>query len=132
MPWLLTMLFLWVVMFFLVIGTVFADIYVVYKADNNEVYSLSEADDAMAPEGYGKAMVEGSIDGLQHSPRNYIFKNDKLSPNFKKIEADEKIINDAKEKSGEIGQVEKRALKTAYESLKAEGVKFKHLKDSDF
>lgn len=72
---------------FLITSVSKADVYVITAPDNS-VYSLSEADDAVLPQGYVKTIVKGSIKNLPISGDSslYNFNNGAFSINTNKIQ----------------------------------------------
>lgn len=127
-------------MYFLVIfllfvcNVCFGDVFVIYESTSKEVYSVSEKDDTVLPDGHDKKMLLGTIEqlGLEENPTNYTYKSNKFILNSKKINEQEKKMSDESAKKSELELIEKKQRKAAFEQLKAEGVVFEHVTDADF
>lgn len=80
----------------LMTGFARADVYVVTAPDNS-VYSLSELDDAVVPQGYKKNIIKGSIENLPISGgvQLYDFKNGQFIINANKVAEKNKIDQSA-------------------------------------
>lgn len=109
----------------------FADLYVIYKTATGEVYTVSEKDDTILPDGHAKVVLAGTPKDLfpQDHPTNYKYENGQFVRNMAKIAAEEekKAAEDAEKQEEE--QIQKRIRKVAMDQLKAEGATFKHAKE---
>lgn len=109
----------------------FADSYVIYKTATGDVYTVSEKDDTVVPEGHTKVVLAGTPKELfpQDHPTNYKHENGQFVRNLGKIAAEEekKAVDATKEQEEEA--IQKRIRKVAIDQLKAEGAVFKHAKE---
>lgn len=115
--------------FLLLISTefVFADLVVIYNKSTKEVYSVSEKDDTIIPEGYEKVVTSGNLsDFTDENPLNYKFVNKKFVKDIDKISKQEQKKTEDKEKSDEEKLIQDRIEKIAIDQLKSEGVMFKY------
>ena len=89
---------MWILFLILMTGIVQADVYVITAPDKS-VYSLSEADDAVLPDGYKKDIIENkTISDLTITPgeeKLYDFNGSKFTPNAKKIQDKNKAEEEA-------------------------------------
>lgn len=102
---------MFLILFLLLPTIVFADVYVVYNPSNDEVYSLSNQDDAVVPSGYEKKTVKGNVEDYyaQSDAKDFKFKGNKIILNAKKITDREKQKEDrlAERKSKEDSAIAK-------------------------
>lgn len=116
----------------------YAEIFVIYNPTTKEVYSLSNQDDAVLPQGFEKKNIEGNANDYyaETDAKNYKLNGNKLVLNVKRINDIEKENQDAKtvaeEKEKEFKDIDNKVRKQAYEALKAEGKVFKHINDDTF
>jgi len=84
----------------------YADIYVIYNNETGEVYTISEKDDTVIPEGYSKEVLQGGFSNydFQYNPTYYKFKSKKFIVNTKKISDEEKIKQEMIEKENKKKQ----------------------------
>lgn len=74
---------------FMYSGLSYADVYIVHK--NGDIYSISEANDAVVPAGYTVKVLKGKIDdlGMTRHQSEYKLSGSKLVPDTVKIKANE-------------------------------------------
>lgn len=92
---------MWILFLLLMCSVSRADVYVITSQDNS-IYSISEQDDAVFPNGYLKNIVKGNISNLpiSGSPQLYNFSNGSFTLNKDKVQAKQadkaKAISDQK------------------------------------
>lgn len=92
----------------LIITPCFADVIVISDSKGN-IYTISEKDDTVVPDGFSKSIISGKTIndlGLIHAPDMYSFSNGKIKLDNKKIA--DKV---AKEEADAVKQAEKEAKK---------------------
>lgn len=111
-------LFSLVIMFLMSIGLSYADVWVVHN--NGQVYSLSEQNDAVVPQGYKVDILKGSIEdlALSRSTDEYIFDGKKFKVDASKVKAkeDKQLAEEQKI------EARKAKKKSAEDKLKALGL----------
>lgn len=89
----------------------FADVWVVYK--EGQIYSLSEANDAVVPAGYSVKVLKGSIDdlGLTRPTEEYTFDGSKFKLNTIVIKAKEDAQLEYEKELAEKKEAKQSAIK---------------------
>ena len=119
----------------MVCGIAQAKVYLIVNENTDEIYSLSNEDDAVMPEsGYKKVILDVEIKEIEllSQPTDYKYKDKKFILNVQKVSDKENAKTAAEEKAVELKQIEDKARRSALEALIAEGKTFKHYKLSDF
>lgn len=116
-------------------ATASADIYVIYHKETRDIYTVSEKNDFVVPEGHEvKQLPYEQISdlGLTENPNNHKYNNGRFIVNNEKLNE----IEQEKIKRQEILQeqelIEKEMKLQALKALKQKGKKFKHIKEADF
>lgn len=120
---------------FLLIPTIAnAEVYVLFDKSTKEVKSISKRDDAVLEQGWEKTILDGKLSGypLTYQAEYYTFENNRFIVNTKKLSDEANAIKKAEKRAKEMEKIERKKNKMAYEALKAEGVAFTELEDSDF
>jgi predicted metal-dependent hydrolase len=112
----------------------FANMYVLYEISTGSVVDISDWDDAVIEE--GQAKLEIADTDIVQEAKYYDIKNGKLSFNAKRFNdaqiAEQKVKEESEKVSAENKLIENKMKKQAYDALKAEGVKFEKILDTDF
>ena len=113
---------------------VFAETYLLLDANTKAIISISPEDDAQIEAGQEKVVIKDKFFEikLDSQLQDYFYINEKFVKDYEKISKRESDKIKSKKKSIEIEVIKKRALKDAYEKLKAENYNFKEVKDSDY
>jgi len=113
---------------------VFAETYLLVDSATKAVISISPEDDAVVKNGQEKVKIKDKFFEikLDSQLQDYFYINEKFVKDYEKISKRESDKIKSKKKSIEIEVIKKRALKDAYEKLKAENYNFKEVKDSDY
>ena len=119
------------IFFLLWCGIASADVVVIYNDQTKDVYSISDRNDAVVPEGYSVGSLPGRAEDYPN-PQDYQFVSKRLKINTAKIKDRNEAADAALERLKELDAVNKRAMKQAYEQLKAEGYQFKVLTNTEF
>jgi len=111
-----------------------AKTYLILDSSTKEIVSISPEDDAQVGSGQEKFVIKDNFHKitLTAQPQDYFYKNGAFIKNYDKISKKESDKIKYKKKAEEIEVIKKRALKDAYEKLKAENYNFKEVKDSDY
>lgn len=123
----------------LVVPQVFADTKILYDKETGQVFDItSPGNNPVIPPAKEGRLISSVIKqnkedmGIDHSLEYYIFNGKDIVLDFKRINAEEKIKSDSDSKTSEMDLIKKRAYKLAYQSLKADGVELKYIKEEDF
>ena len=111
-----------------------AETYLLLDKNTKAVISISPEDDAQVGVGQEKLIIDDEFlkITLTAPPQDYFYKNGNFIKDYDKISKRESDKIKAKKKDIEIKAIKKRALKDAYEALKAENYNFKEVQDSDY
>lgn len=125
--------------FFIVLGCFicsasFANVYVIYDSETNEVYSVSEKNDTVVPEGKVVAEIGGTIRqlGLSQNPCYYTYENGIFIVNNDKINEDLTAQAEYEKKQEELKKINEKAKKMAYEALVESGAEFEVITEKYF
>ena len=112
----------------------FAETYLLVDNSTKAIISMSPEDDAQIEAGQEKVVIKDKFFEikLDSQLQDYFYINEKFVKDYEKISKRESDKIESKKKSIEIEVIKKRALKDAYEKLKAENYNFKEVKDSDY
>jgi len=106
----------------------FADIVVIYDKTTKEIYTASDKDDTIVPEGCEKKILPGSItDFTTEPPTNYKLSGSKFIKDIDKISKGEEDKKKAEEIAAEQKMINDKLQQIAITALKAEGKTFKWL-----
>lgn len=113
----------------LVTNLVFAELYIVVDEKSKEIVTASEQNDTILQKGQELITLKGGFANYEFSdnPTNYFYKDNKFILNVKKINEQEKLKKELKEKDEEEKLIQERIRKISIDQLKIEGVIFKHL-----
>jgi len=106
----------------------YAELYVIVDSQTDEIYSVSENNDTVLPQGKELKVLPGGWENYEfdENPIDYKFKNNKFIKNISKIDNREKAKKAKIEKELELKVIEERMKKLAIDQLKAEGLSFDH------
>ena len=106
----------------------FADTILIIDKGTKEVYSISNNDDTILPEGKEKIILEGSLSDYEfkESPTNYKYKNGKFLKNLEKIEKEELKKERYQEIVEEKEMIDNQIRALAIAELKKMNKKIKH------
>ena len=104
-------------------SSAFADVYVLYDKQTNEIYSLSSADDAVQPKGIEKEVIKGELKDLEftYPMECYTFKKGKIKLDMSVVEEISIAEEKARKKSERKAKIRAKAEKMAEEALIASG-----------
>jgi hypothetical protein len=102
----------------------FADVVVIYNNTDQSIFTMSQKDDTLTPQGYTKVILKGSISdyGLTDNPVNYLYKNGKFIQNSSKINADYQTQQEAVKKAQDEQIIKAKIRTMAISQLTTDGV----------
>ena len=104
-----------------------AEMVVIYDKTTKAVYTASEKDDTVVPENCDKKIVSGSLkEFTDENPTNYKLSGTKFVKDIAKIDAQEQEKILLEQKAAEEKLIQDKIRQQAIDTLKAEGVVFKH------
>ncbi len=110
----------------------FADVFVIYKNDTKEIYSISEKDDTVfLSQNYTQVKLNGTIQelGLDLHPTYYKYDKNKFIRNQAKIDLEESEKQKQEEINTEVELVKVKMANESIAKLESEGVILKHKSD---
>lgn len=122
------------IIFLLFASTSFADVYIIYDTASGDIYSVSEKDDTVIPEGMKLETLAGSIKGLGlvQNPVYYKFIDEDFILNSEKINEEYQAKIDREKEQEEKALIKAKVEELAYDALVAEGVKFEKITKESF
>ena len=107
----------------------YADVYVIFDIDTTEVYSISQNNDTVIPDGMEIVLLKGSIKGLglKKNPVLYKYIDGDFILNNEKINTLYQAEIDAKKVKEDMALINKKVKEMAFDALVEEGIKFKKL-----
>lgn len=114
--------------FLFIAQTAFADVWLIYKTDTKEVYSISNEDDAVMPaQGYTKVILKKHLDDIQLSyPMTYYkYQDGKFIIDITKVKAEVDAQIVAQKEAEQEAIIQERIRKIAIDQLKTEGIEIK-------
>ena len=117
-----------VLVFLFLAQTAFADVWLIYKTDTREVYSISPENDATIPEkGYTKEILKKNLEDIQLSyPMTYYkYQDGKFIVNIEKVKAEVDAQIAAQEEAKQETIIREKIRAMAIGQLKTEGVVIK-------
>lgn len=115
----------------IITGVAFAETYVLYNNTTKEVYSISNEDDAVMPQGYAKVVIKENMKDLDldYPADCYKWQNNRFVSNTKKLDALAQKEELARNKAEEEKLIQKKLKKIAIDKLKEEGVILKYIEE---
>ena len=110
-----------------------ADVFLIYDTSTKEVYSASEKNDTLIPDGNEIIKLKGTIKGLGLSKNLVYYKylDGEFIVNNKKINDEYQAALIVQDVVKDMEAIEKKIKEQAFDALEAEGFKFKSLKKED-
>ena len=128
------MRFFALLIFFLFVRAVYADVYVIHDTQTNEIVTLSSKDDTLPLEGQEKSTLKGDLVDyeFQYNPTYYKLINSKFIVNTAKIDTEYQTEQIEQEKAQELEMLEKKLKWFAITELKKEGKTFQYYDPVDY
>lgn len=107
----------------------FSEVYLIKDSATNEVYTVSQKDDTVTPDGMELIVLEGTIValGLSKNPIYYKYIDDNFILNNEKINEEYQAGLDAVDLAEDMELINKKMKEIAFDALKAEGHIFKKI-----
>lgn len=123
-----------VFMVFILSSVANAKVYIIYNKETSEVYSVSEKNDTVVPEGYVLVEEKGNIKqlGLSKNPSYYTYENGDFIVNNDKLNEDLAAQEKYEKKQEELKKINEKAKKMAYEALVESGAEFEVITEKYF
>lgn len=102
--------------------TCYADVYLIINSQTKDVYTASEKNDTIIPEGHELIILQGKLSDYPEPLTNYQYKNKKFILNQEKVDKE----NKHKEEEAENQIIQEQIKKMAIEKLKADGKELKY------
>ena len=104
--------------------------YLIVDKDTDEIYTISNQNDTVVPEGKEMIVLKDNMEdlGFSENPTNYFYKDKKFIKNLDKIDAQYQANVIAEEIKAEKKMVEDKLKDYAISELEKEGKILKHIK----
>jgi len=106
-----------------------ADVYVIYDKNTEAVYTVSEKDDTVVPDGYEKDVLPGTLEdcAFVENPTLYDYMNKKFILSVQRVSEKEKVEQNEAVLQEERKLINDKLTNLAMDALEAEGVVFKYV-----